>query len=240
MAVILQPQVVLTFSGDPSLSTPLALLKGVWSAMATGFSIESNYDALNALFSQGGMSSMLETVWLILSAMAFGGVMENSGLLSRLIQSVLKAAKSDRSLLIATGLTSIGVNIIAGDQYMAIVLPGRMYREAFREHGIAPQTLSRQIEDTGTITSPLVPWNSCGAYMSATLGIATMAYMPFCFFNWINVIISFLYALFGFQIKHISPAETPLVPPEKAAFYGISKDIRHPEQELEILKEVSE
>ena len=237
-AVILQPDVVLAFGGAPDLSAPLAMLKGVWSAMATGFVIESDYPSLNALFSQGGMSSMLETVWLILSAMAFGGVMENSGLLARLIQSVLKAAKSDRSLLIATGLTSIGVNIIAGDQYMAIVLPGRMYREAFREHGIAPQTLSRQIEDTGTITSPLIPWNSCGAYMSATLGIATMAYLPFAFFNWINVIISLLYALFGFQIIHVSPEAAPSEHPEEAAFYGIGgQDIAHPEHELEMMRE---
>ena len=221
MAAILQPNVVLTFGGAPDLSAPLAMLKGVWSAMATGFSIQSDYPALNDLFSQGGMSSMMETVWLILSAMAFGGVMENSGLLARLIQSVLKAANADRSLLIATGLTSIGVNIIAGDQYMSIVLPGRMYREAYKEHGIAPQTLSRQIEDTGTITSPLIPWNSCGAYMSATLGIVTMAYLPFCFFNWINVIISFLYAIFGFQIKHLPPEEMPTEHPEEAAFYGI-------------------
>jgi len=221
MAVILQPDVVVAFGGGDALSTPLAMLKGVWSAMATGFVIESGYPGLDALFSQGGMVSMMETVWLILSAMAFGGVMENSGLLARLIQSVLKAAKSDRFLLAATGLTSIGVNIIAGDQYMAIVLPGRMYREAYKKHGIAPQTLSRQIEDTGTITSPLIPWNSCGAYMSATLSIATLAYLPFCFFNWINVIISFLYAAFGFQIKHLAPEEMPTEHPEEAAFYGI-------------------
>lgn len=222
VAVFLQPDVVLTFGGGDTLSAPLAMLKGVWSAMSTGFVIESDYPALNDLFSQGGMSSMMETVWLILSAMAFGGVMDNSGLLARLIRSVLKAAQSDRALLIATGLTSIGVNVIAGDQYMSIVLPGRMYREAYEKNGIAPQTLSRQIEDTGTITSPLIPWNSCGAYMSATLGIVTMAYLPFCFFNWINVIISFLYALAGFQIKHLAPEQVPGEQPAKAAFYGIA------------------
>ena len=238
MAVLLQPDVVLTFGSAPGLNTPLAMLKGVWSAMATGFIINSGYAGLDILFSQGGMSSMLETVWLILSAMAFGGVMENSGLLARLIQSVLKVTKSDRSLLIATGLTSIGVNFIAGDQYMAIVLPGRMYREAFQQHGIASQTLSRQIEDTGTITSPLIPWNSCGAYMSATLGIVTMAYLPFAFFSWINVIISFLYALFGFQIKHVAPQLTSPDHPEEAAFYGIGgQQISHPEHELEMMQE---
>jgi len=123
MAIILQPDVVLAFVDDPSLSTPFAMLKGAWSAMATGFTIESGYEGLDALFSQGGMASMLTTVWLIISAMAFGGVIEYTGLLARLIQPILKRAKSDRSLVAATGLTSIGVNIIAGDQYMAIVLP---------------------------------------------------------------------------------------------------------------------
>ena len=221
IAVILQPDVVLAFANDPTLSTPAAMIKGVWSAMATGFSIDSGYVGLDTLFSRGGMSSMLETIWLVISAMAFGGVMEHTGLLARLIQPVLKAAKSDRSLLMATGLTSIGVNIIAGDQYMAIVLPGRMYREIYKDRGIAPQTLSRQIEDTGTITSPLVPWNSCGAYMSATLGIATMAYLPFCFFNWINVIVSFTYALLGFQIKRIAPGVEVPVHPKEATLYGV-------------------
>ena len=221
MAVILQPDLVLSFANDPSLGAPAAMIKGIWSAMATGFSIETGYEGLDTLFSRGGMVSMLETVWLIISAMAFGGVMENTGLLARLIQPVLKAAKSDRSLLLATGLTSIGINIVAGDQYMAIVLPGRMYREACEKKGIAPQTLSRQIEDTGTITSPLIPWNSCGAYMAATLGIATMAYLPFCFFNWINVIISFAYALLGLQIKRVTLEEEVPEQLKVATLYGI-------------------
>lgn len=221
MAVILQPNLVLTFANDPGLSTAAAMIKGVWSAMATGFSIDSGYPSLDSLFSRGGMSSMLETIWLVISAMAFGGVMEHTGLLARLIQPVLKAAKSDRSLLLATGLTSIGVNIIAGDQYMAIVLPGRMYREIYKDQGIAPQTLSRQIEDTETITSPLVPWNSCGAYMSATLGVATIAYLPFCFFNWINVLVSFGYALLGFQIKRLAPEVELPARPKEAILYGI-------------------
>jgi NhaC family Na+:H+ antiporter len=221
MAVILQPELVLAFVDDPGLSTPVAMVKGIWSAMATGFVVESPYEGLNVLFSRGGMASMLETVWLIISAMAFGGVMEATGLLARLIQPVLKAAKTDRSLLVATGLTSIGINIVAGDQYMAIVLPGRMYRDIYNEKGIAPETLSRQIEDTGTITSPLIPWNSCGAYMSATLGIATFAYLPYCFFNLINVAISLIYAVIGFQIKRIKPEEAVQAPPEKATLYGI-------------------
>ena len=124
-------------------------------------------------------------------------------------------------MLLSTGLTAIGVNVIAGDQYMSIVLPGRMYREAYQKRNIAPQTLSRQIEDTGTLTSALVPWNSCGAYMSATLGVATMAYLPYCFFNLINVLVSLAYAALGFQIKHIEPEAAVEAPPEEAALYGI-------------------
>jgi NhaC family Na+:H+ antiporter len=220
-AIVLQPEIVLEFANDPSLSTPVAMLKGVWSAMATGFAIDTGYEGLDSLFSRGGMASMLGTIWLIISAMAFGGVMEYVGLLERLLQPIVNRANSDRSIVAATGLTSIGMNIVAGDQYMAIVLPGRMFRELYEERGIAPETLSREIEDTGTITSPLVPWNSCGAYMSATLGIATLAYFPFCFFNLANVVISFAYALTGFQIRHVEPEQKIVPAPEQVALYGV-------------------
>ena len=221
-AVILQPEVVTAFVHDPSLSTPLAMIKGVWMAMATGFTIETGYGGIDILFSRGGMSSMLNTVWLILSALAFGGVLEYTGLLARLMLPVVNAAKSDRSLVAATGLTAIGLNIVAGDQYMAVVLPGRMYRQLYEERGIAPETLSREIEDTGTITSPLVPWNSCGAYMAATLGIATAAYLPYCLFNLTNVVISFAYAFFGFQIKHTDPEAARKPAPDQLTLYGLS------------------
>lgn len=153
--------------------------------------------------------------------MAFGGVLEYAGLLGRLMQPIVHAARSDQRLVAATGLTSIGMNVIAGDQYMSIVLPGRMYRELYEERGIAPETLSREIEDTGTITSPLVPWNSCGAYMSATLGIATMAYLPFCIFNLTNVVVSFAYALLGFQIRLIDTEAEPVPLPEQVTLYGV-------------------
>jgi NhaC family Na+:H+ antiporter len=220
-AVILQPVVVTEFVNDPSLSTPLTMIKGVWSTMATGFVIDTGYEGLDTLFSRGGMASMLTTVWLILSAMAFGGVLEYTGLLARLLQPIVNAAKSDKSLVAATGLTSIGMNLVAGDQYMAIVLPGRMFRELYQERNIAPETLSRELEDTATITSPLIPWNSCGAYMSATLGIATMAYLPYSFFNLINVVISFAYALIGFQIRHLEPEDEVAPPPDQVTLYGV-------------------
>jgi len=221
IAAFMQPQVVLDFVNDPNLSTPAAMIKGTWSAMANGFAIDSGSAVLDDLFTRGGMASMLGTVWLIISAMAFGGVMEFSGLLARLIQPLIKRAQHDRSLLIYTGLTAIGINVIAADQYMAIVLTGNMYRDVYKRRGIAPQTLSRQVEDTATVTSPLVPWNSCGAYMSATLGVATMAYFPFAFFNVINPIISFLYAMIGFQIKHTDESAYEEMP-RKKRLHGVA------------------
>jgi NhaC family Na+:H+ antiporter len=229
MAVILQPDVVLAFVDDPSLSTPVAMLKGVWSAMATGFSIDTGYPGLDSLFSRGGMASMLDTVWLIFSAMAFGGVMENTGLLARLVKPVIDWAKGDRRLLVATGLTSFGVNVIAGDQYMSIVLPGRMYRESYQERGIAPEMLSRQIEGSGTVTSPLVPWNSCGAYMSATLGIVTIAYLPYCFFNMLDFAVTFLFAILGFKIQRVEP--------ETADFRGIGGQRVGPTEDEALVRE---
>jgi len=221
MAVILQPDIVLAFVNEPDLSQPVAMIKGIWSAMATGFALETGYASLDALISRGGMASMLETVWLIISAMAFGGVLENSGLLARLLQPLLEKAKTAKSMLISVGLTAIGMNIIAGDQYMAIVLPGKMFAAEFRKKGIAPETLSRQIEDTATITSPLVPWNSCGAYMAATLGIATFTYLPYCFFNLINPLLSFIYDIAGFQIKRIKAEEPVPEPLTEGTFYGV-------------------
>lgn len=221
MAVILQPHLVLSFVNEPDLSQPVAMIKGVWAALATGFALETGYPGLDALISRGGMASMLETVWLIISAMAFGGVMEYSGLLARLMQPLLERAQTAKSMLISVGLTAIGLNIIAGDQYMAIVLPGKLFAAEFRKKGIAPETLSRQIEDTATITSPLVPWNSCGAYMAATLGIATFAYLPYCFFNLINPLLSFIYDIAGFQIKRIEPEEPVPEPLTEGTFYGV-------------------
>ena len=227
-AVILQPQVVLDFVAEPDLAAPLAMLKGVWTAMASGFSLESGLPGLDALVSGGGMESMLGTVWLILAALAFGGIMEQTGSLARLIEPLLRRARSPSSLLVATGLTAIGVNIVAADQYMAIVLTGRMYRRRFEESGIAPQTLSRQVEDTATVTSPLVPWNSCGAYVSATLGIATLSYLPFCFFNLINPLVSFVLALLGRAIARVEPPVEGGSGPAEMRIHGVGG--RHVEE----------
>ena len=167
---------------DPTAGA-LAPLKTVWTALFAGYESNSGNAALDGLLSKGGMASMLTTVWLIICAMCFGGVLEKIGLLQRLLQSALHLAKSTSSLIASTIVTAIGTNIITADQYIALVLPERMYRERNVERGLAPVTFSRALEDGGTLTSVLVPWNTCGAYMAATLGVATLSYLPYCFFN---------------------------------------------------------
>jgi NhaC family Na+:H+ antiporter len=203
MAVILQPEVVLAFSASPELSTSLAMLKGVWLALANGYVATTGVTEVDNLLTRGGMSSMLTTIWLILAALGFGAVLEHSGMLMRLIESVIRAAKSTGALFTTVALSCIGTNIIAADQYIAIVLPGKMFKAEFQRRGLDPRNLSRVLEDSGTLTSPLVPWNTCGAYMAATLGVATFAYLPFAFFNLINPLVSVIYGITGFTITRI-------------------------------------
>ncbi len=200
MAIVLQPDVVLAFADAPELPTAMALLKGVWVAFANGYVSTTGDAGIDDLLTRGGMGSMLTTVWLIICALAFGAVLEHAGLLERLIRSVLGAAKSTGSLVASVLLTCIGINVVAADQYIAIVLPGKMYRAEFRRRGLRARNLSRAIEDAGTLTSPLVPWNTCGAFMASTLGVATFAYLPFAFFNLINPVVSLIYGITGFSI----------------------------------------
>ncbi|MFN8379239.1 MAG: Na+/H+ antiporter NhaC [Anaerolineae bacterium] len=223
IAILLQPQQVIAFVNDPTLSAPLALLKGVWSSLANGYSALTGYPKIDDLVSRGGMSSMLFTVWLILAAMMFGSIMDHTGSLRKLLEPLVRFARSAGRLMISAGITAIFLNIFAGDQYMAIVLPGTIFKEEFRKQKVAPQMLSRQIEDTATITSPLVPWNTCGAYMAATLGVATATYLPFCFFNLINPILSFIFDALGFQIQRLkeSTPEPLAPPPVQVEHYGI-------------------
>jgi len=221
VAVVWQPSVVEAFVDEPDLPTPLVMVKGVWSAMATGFTADTGNATLDALVSGGGMASMLITLWLILAALAFGGIMQATGQLGVLIGPLHRWARSDRKLMIATGGTGIATNLVAADQYLAIVLTTTVNKEEFEQRHIAPQSLSRQVEDTATVTSPLVPWNSCGAYMAASLGVATIAYLPFCFFNLINPAVSFAYALLGRGIGHTDDDDYAAAP-ETVDMYGIS------------------
>jgi NhaC family Na+:H+ antiporter len=201
MAWFTQPDVIVAFTGqEASLATNV---KALYSAMANGFVSNTGNAAIDDLFSRGGMSSMLTTIWLVLGALSFAAIAESAGFLDRLVQPILERAKSTGALIAAVVFTAIGLNIVAGDQYVAIVMPSRVYRVVFRERGIAPRMLSRTVEDAGTVTSPLIPWNSCGAYMAGVLGVPTAAYLPYCFFNLLSPVISLIYGLTGFHIERI-------------------------------------
>lgn len=211
LAIVLQPQAVLEFANSPQLSNGLAMTKGVWLALSDGYVSSTGVAEVDDLLSRGGMSSMLVTIWLILTALAFGAVLEHAGMLKRLIESALKAAKSTGSLVLTVVLSAIGINIVAADQYIAIVLPGKMFKAEFQRRNLHPKNLSRVVEDSGTLTSPLVPWNTCGAYMAATLGVATLAYLPFAFFNLINPLVSIFYGFTGLTIRRIDEDAEPAV-----------------------------
>jgi len=199
-AVIFQPGIVVALADDAALSRPMALVAGAWSALSDGYRASTGNPAVDELLTRGGMASMLNTVWLIVCAMGFGAMMEATGLLERMIRSVLKAAKSTGSLIAATIGTAATANVVAADQYMSIVLTGRLYKPEYDRRGLAPVNLSRALEDGGTITSPLVPWNTCGAYMAATLGVATFDYLPFAFFNVVNPLLAVVLGYAGFKV----------------------------------------
>lgn len=204
-AVLFQPDRVVGLAANEALSRPLALLSGAWTALFDGYKASTGNVALDELLSRGGMSSMLNTVWLVICAMGFGAVMEHTGLLERMIRSVLKAAHSTGSLIASTLATAFGANIVTADQYMSIVLTGRLYQPEYRRRGLDPVNLSRALEDGGTMTSPLVPWNTCGAYMAATLGVATLDYLPYAFFNLASPLVALVLAYAGFKILRLPP-----------------------------------
>ncbi|HWK63388.1 MAG TPA: Na+/H+ antiporter NhaC family protein [Rhizobiaceae bacterium] len=209
LAVVVAPERVVALAG-PDHSVGLLLLKGVWTALATGNVSATGELAVDQLLSRGGMESMLGTVWLILVALAFGGIVEKAGVLERLIGPVIAAARSIGSLVTTLVGAAFATNVLASDQYIAVVLPGRMFRSAFQERDLGPAVLSRALGDSATVTSPLIPWNSCGAYMAATLGVATITYIPFCFFSLLNPLVTIAFAFLGIRMLPIRAKETPV------------------------------
>jgi len=175
-------------------------LAALWTALFDGYVSNTGDEALDSLLSRGGMSSMLNTVWLIICAMTFGSVMEHAGLLQRMLQAILSKVQSVTGLIVSTVFTCIGANVMTADQYIAIVLPGRMYKLEYARYGLAPENLSRTLEDSATLTSPLIPWNTCGAYMAGTLGVGTLSYAPYAFFNVLGPIICVAFAVIHFRI----------------------------------------
>ena len=205
-AVIFQSSAVIALAADSSLNSVAASFKGLLSAMFLGYSSVSDNQSLDTLLSKGGMSSMLTTVGLIINAMAFGGAMARTGLLERLVEAALSRVKSAGGLITTTVGACIGTNILAADQYLSIVIPGQMFADSYRKRKLKLINLSRTLEDSGTLTSVLVPWNTCGAYMSATLGVSTFLYAPFTFFNICCPIIAVIYGFY--QIKLPVEAES--------------------------------
>ncbi|MBL4601976.1 MAG: Na+/H+ antiporter NhaC [Emcibacteraceae bacterium] len=203
LAVVFQYDVIMNFAHANGRNEFIVIFDGIWQALFAGYTADTGDVRMDELLSQGGMAGMLETIWLIMCAITFGSIMEKLGLLKRLVVGMIDMAQTTGSLILVTALTCIGVNIMAADQYIAIVLPGRMYRLEFKRRGLAAKNLSRVLEDTGTVTSVLIPWNTCGAFFSSTLGIATFAYAPYCFFNIISPFVSVLYGMYNFKISPI-------------------------------------
>jgi len=186
-------------------------ISSIIEAMHYGYSSETGITVIDDLLSRGGLDSMMWTLSLILCAMSFGGVMEKSGMLEAIARSILKFAHGTGSLVLATIITIIAMNLMAGDQYLSIVIPGRMYKKIYEERGLHPKNLSRILEDAGTLTSPLVPWNSCGLFMSGTLGVATLAYLPYAYLNLINPLISIFYGFTGITMEKLPETEASAV-----------------------------
>jgi Na+:H+ antiporter, NhaC family len=204
LGAFLQPQVMREFVG--AVQGPvIGAIKGIWSAMANGFSINSGIGEIDRLLSRGGMDSMLTTIWLIIGAVTFGVLLEHFGLISRLIDPLIAAAKSTGRLFVTVFAVAFGLNLVAGDQYIALVLPAKVFRAEFVRRGLALTNLSRLAADSGTVTSPLVPWNSCGAFMGAVLGVSAFRYLPFAVFCYASPLLSVLYGITGFKIERTGP-----------------------------------
>ena len=184
-ALIFQPQLLMDLSGGSVLNFK-TIYKSIFNAITVDTQIETNDPLLNELFSSGGMQGMLGTVWLIICAMVFGGVMDAIGALEAISNVFLKWAQTTFKLIAGTAASSLTVNLTASDQYLAIVVPGKMFAKAYRDRKLAPENLSRTLEDAGTVTSVLVPWNTCGAYQSRVLGVEVSEYFFYAFFNWIS------------------------------------------------------
>jgi Na+:H+ antiporter, NhaC family len=198
LALLTQPQLV-NETGN--------YLATIWRVAANGYTANTGNAVLDELLSRGGMESMLNTIWLIISAMFFGGMMEKSGALNALGRYLMTGVESAGGLVRRAGITSFAANLVTSDQYLAIALPARIYADNFQAKNLQTKNLSRVLEDFGTVTSVLVPWNTCGAFMAATLGVATGDYLIFCLFNLVSPVLSYLYALFNFKIEYIDSAE---------------------------------
>ena len=207
-AAFFQPEVVKAMAIEAHPDTPAPLIQGLWMALFSGYQSPPELGTLSQLLDKGGLASMLNTIFLILTAMTFGGMLESTGILRQLLDAVLRGVKRTGDLILATVSGGIITNILAADQFLAITLPGRLFTPAYDERHLNRLNLSRTLEDSATLTSVLVPWNTCGAFMAATLGVATLDYAPYALFNLICPVLA---VVFGYALIAQAP------PPEHAS-----------------------
>jgi NhaC family Na+:H+ antiporter len=205
-ALIFQPEIVAKIANDTGSYAYLGF-KSVMMALYGEIAIVTDNAIVNELLVTGGMAGMLNTIWLIVCAMVFGGIMEESGMLRVLAEAIIKKVHSVGSLIASTAATCVFFNITTSDQYLAILVPGRMYADVYKKRGLMPENLSRTLEDSATVTSVLVPWNTCGATQASVLGVATLAYAPYCFFNIISPFMTILYGYLKIGIHYYEPEE---------------------------------
>ena len=201
-AVVFQPDIVRQVAGA-DLGFASAAYVASMQAMALDVAIVTDHDLADELLSSSGMAGMLNTVWLIVCAMTFGSVLQATGMLARMTQALVVGVNSTLGLIGRTVGACVAFNVLASDQYIAIVVPGKMMGDAYADRGLAPENLSRTLEDAGTVTSVLIPWNTCGVAQSGILGVATLAYAPYCIFNWVSPLMTLLVAGLGWNVRKL-------------------------------------
>jgi len=207
VAVVAAPDRVAVFAqADEAAPAGFEQLKGVWLALAHGYRLQTGVELIDILVNRGGMESMLDTVWLVIAALAYGGVIEAIGAIERIITPIVTATKSAGALVASVVGAVVATNIATADQYMAGVLPARMFKQEFENRGYAPTVMSRTIGDSATPTGALIPWNSCGAYLAATLGVATFSYLPYAIFNFVAPLLTIAFATFGIRMARVAVA----------------------------------
>ena len=204
-SILAQPQILMSIAESETFNFETAY-KGVMQSITVDTAVETSSIELNDLFSAGGMKGMMDTIWLIICAMVFGGVMDAIGALSKISKVLLTLASSTFGLFASTVASCLALNVTASDQYLALVVPGKMFKKAYEDKGLAPENLSRTLEDSGTVTSVLVPWNTCGAFQSSVLGVHVADYFMYAFFNWISPFMTLLVAGFSLKIKQLKAA----------------------------------
>ena len=198
-AIFFQPQILLDITGSKTLNSKIAY-KAILDAISVSTQVNTSNAILNDLFISGGMKGMLDTIWLIICAMVFGGIMDAIGALKVISNALLSWAKNTFQLFASTVASCLAINLTASDQYLSIVIPGKMFSKAYEERNLAPENLSRTLEDSGTVTSVLIPWNTCGAYQSGVLGVSVLEYFFFAIFNWFSPLMTLIYAALSIRI----------------------------------------